>query len=172
MICQKCGKEIPTGSKFCPYCGNAISARVTPNSNGQSPTGTPTAGEMAETAPQKKRTNLIVWGIVCVVVLLGVFWAKDNFGKTLSGRYVSESRPDTCSIVFDRDGSLLYHYRGDTLYGTYSKVNGTWVLRIEGSGLYFDNVLVAQAKGMNILAISSTSDDPDAEIFVRQPEMI
>ena len=25
MFCEKCGKEIPDSTKFCPYCGAAVS---------------------------------------------------------------------------------------------------------------------------------------------------
>jgi len=33
MICPNCGKEVPDGSKFCPYCGAKLEGNVTSQSS-------------------------------------------------------------------------------------------------------------------------------------------
>lgn len=40
MICPKCKKSLPDGSKFCGYCGSRISAKKCPKCNNEIPEGT------------------------------------------------------------------------------------------------------------------------------------
>lgn len=58
MFCVKCGKEIPEGTKFCPYCGNQVGT-----SEGNTPA-----------APMKKSGNMktVVIVLCAIVVVLAV----------------------------------------------------------------------------------------------------
>jgi tetratricopeptide (TPR) repeat protein len=59
MFCPNCGKEIPDGSKFCPYCGAKIGIVE----------GIPGRGRLVK----KKSALLILIPITVLVIVLGVF---------------------------------------------------------------------------------------------------
>jgi len=64
MYCPNCGKEIPDGSKFCPYCGAKVVA---------SPEQKKLVKEMRGKRGRKKNSLLILIPIVAVVILLSIF---------------------------------------------------------------------------------------------------
>jgi len=64
MFCPNCGKEIPDGSKFCPYCGAKIAV---------SPEQKKLAKERREKTGRKKNSFLVLIPIVAVVIVLGIF---------------------------------------------------------------------------------------------------
>ena len=59
MFCPNCGKQIPDGSKFCPYCGAKM----------ETVEGIPKKGKPV----RKKNSLLILIPIIVLVIVLGIF---------------------------------------------------------------------------------------------------
>ncbi|MGC9000874.1 WG repeat-containing protein, partial [Caldisericum sp.] len=55
MFCPNCGRQIPDGSKFCPYCGASLE------------------GKYVESKPKRKSTTIIIPLILILVLLFGLF---------------------------------------------------------------------------------------------------
>ena len=58
MFCPNCGKEIPDGSKFCPYCGEKLITESIPEKR----------------KPVRKKISLLIFiPIIVLVVALSIF---------------------------------------------------------------------------------------------------
>ena len=77
MFCSKCGKDLPDDSTFCSKCGNALSA------------------SSSAPAPQaKKKSNLGVWILLVILVLVGLLWvANQNRINSQSGASSTSTVP-------------------------------------------------------------------------------
>lgn len=69
MFCNKCGKEVPNGSSFCPYCGNKIDESIKEKVNVVTEKVTVEVGE-ATPARSKAMSLTIMTGIVGILILL------------------------------------------------------------------------------------------------------
>ncbi|MCC8136181.1 MAG: zinc ribbon domain-containing protein [Ruminococcus sp.] len=65
MICNKCGNQIPDGSKFCEKCGATLDGSGTAANNQPVYGGAPAPAE-----PKKKNTKLIIGIIAALVVIV------------------------------------------------------------------------------------------------------
>ena len=82
MKCQKCWKEIPDDSIFCPFCGETIASRqVSMNDNDQNlnvssmVTGrTETVEQGAPTTKKQKKKSWIIISVLFLAVLLPSLW--------------------------------------------------------------------------------------------------
>ena len=69
MFCNKCGKEIPDNSSFCPYCGNKIEESIIEENVAAHQKPTVGVGELSEN--RKKAISLtIITGIIGILFLL------------------------------------------------------------------------------------------------------
>lgn len=99
MYCKKCGKEVKTDVKFCPYCGSLQNADVEATALSDSEESVPktdvatheTQSEMdatprsavaAQHKPKKYKTIIMAVGIIVIIAIIGVvIWLMSN-GKT------------------------------------------------------------------------------------------
>ncbi|MGC8979736.1 DUF2116 family Zn-ribbon domain-containing protein [Caldisericum sp.] len=58
MFCPNCGRQIPDGSKFCPYCGEKLITESIPEKR---------------KPVRKKNSILILISIIVVVIAAGIF---------------------------------------------------------------------------------------------------
>ena len=75
MFCSKCGKEISEGAAFCPNCGNQIGLtnHVTQTSASVGSSNLPAS---SLPRPKKKRKSAIIIGIVLVIAVTTLFFAR------------------------------------------------------------------------------------------------
>ena len=70
MFCPNCGKEIPDGSKFCPYCGESLKGR---------------AGTASKGKPARNLSKIIIPLIIIIILLSSAFayikFIKPNIGS-------------------------------------------------------------------------------------------
>lgn len=67
MFCEKCGKEIKDGDKFCPYCGaeNEI--------NKEEPSHDIPPDFSVKGAGKKKKGAVIAIAVLVIIVAIGIF---------------------------------------------------------------------------------------------------
>lgn len=100
MFCQKCGKEVKEGTKFCENCGTAVFGTVNQNSTINS------VGSVANNAkpkPKKKRGLIIgIAAIIFVVILFAIMGGGDNKYVKLVKTGAPDGYPDiTYGKAFD-----------------------------------------------------------------------
>lgn len=88
MFCQKCGKEIKEGTKFCENCGAAVFGTMNQNSTTNM---VETAVNTAKPKPKKKRRLII--GIVAIILIVAVF-ATMGGGDNKYVKLVKTTVPD------------------------------------------------------------------------------
>jgi len=108
MICPNCGKQIPDGSKFCPYCGAKIEVKGTP--------------ELRKITINRR---LIVIPIVVLLVIAGIF----AFTKLFPSRPLFGPSGVSGKYICIKGGSGQSFYTGDIVE---FKPNGEVYLSSEG----------------------------------------
>ena len=112
MYCKKCGREIPTGSKFCVYCGIPVSSGLTDRT---AQTGNPQLSSQnyqpgAAAAARPKKHTKAVWITVIVLfvaVILGyrILNQAENKDPLYGTWYVpmSQVSGELVTVEFGRD---------------------------------------------------------------------
>lgn len=102
MYCKNCGKELPEGAVFCPFCAvpqqeqqnnpEGYQQPVTPdNSQGFQPPMPPVNPAYQQPAPKKKKTGLIVVLVLCAVAFLGIIAVAIGIGFSAT-QYIMENQ--------------------------------------------------------------------------------
>lgn len=75
MFCEKCGKEIKDGDKFCPYCGaeNKI--------NKEEPSHDIPPDFSVKGAGKKKKGAVIAIAVLVIIVAIGIFKCSSTMGR-------------------------------------------------------------------------------------------
>lgn len=133
MFCQKCGKQLPDSSAFCPACGT--------------PQGADGAASVRK-APSKKTIGAIVSGIT-VLILAAVFFVLAPSNR-LSGKYANGTsyNGDYYYILeFKSNDTCLWTQEGSTFSGTYEYFDGEYIISINGNGYYLSTTFRAEKRG-------------------------
>lgn len=86
MYCQKCGKEIPDGSTFCPECGATQGVQPTPGAGATPVQSSMTSVNASAQKPKKKTALWIVLGILAVIIIAAAIGGgKNDSGSTGTG---------------------------------------------------------------------------------------
>lgn len=94
MICTTCGKEIESASKFCAFCGTAITLPSPPPPPNHPPTSSnpyapPTSLAQAPETPQPQSFRGISWGMLAInflgMLALAYVSYPDAFASELRG---------------------------------------------------------------------------------------
>ncbi|MBT9777507.1 zinc-ribbon domain-containing protein [Clostridium sp. MCC353] len=101
MICQKCKKEIPDGSRFCPYCGKTIELEVNNN-----PTNYSQSAKARKKA--KKITIMVISSLIVITSAASIFY----YFKVYEGDFKVEQAQDTFEV--GRNQELLKTLKYDT----------------------------------------------------------
>lgn len=124
-FCIKCGKEIPSNSEFCPYCGAAQSAINSGNASSSNNSTQarlsqqPVQNNITQPLPSKNSSNTGTYigiGWLCAVVSLFIP-ITGIIGIVLGALAVAKSDKKTAAIVLIVF-SCIFFYLGITGFGT------------------------------------------------------
>ncbi|MCD8188363.1 MAG: zinc ribbon domain-containing protein [Ruminococcus sp.] len=152
MICNKCGNQIPDGSKFCEKCGATLDGSGTAVNNQPVYGGAPAPAE-----PKKKNTKLIIGIIAALVVIVIVIVIVVN---ALSGPSLS---------VDDVKSGTLTSYSSTTIgnaFGNYSYFDNTSWEEFDGVDDDGNDVGAIVEFDATLQCIATDYDDYDYEEVV------
>ena len=105
MHCPNCGREIPDGSKFCPYCGASLEGAIKKENYNHS----------------SKSSRIIIPVVLIIVLLFSVFAFvkiinKNNPSNMIIGTWIPTGGQieDLESIEFFKDGTVKIYYTDDS----------------------------------------------------------
>jgi len=146
MFCLNCGKQIPDGSKFCPYCGAKIEVKGKP--------------ELRKTAINR---GLIVIPIIVLLIIAGIFVFTKFFSSHslfspsgLSGKYVCIKGGSGRSFFrgnvaeFKPNGEVYLSSEGEpSVVGKYEVDGETLTIRVDVLGSQY--ILKGTIQGNSII---------------------
>ena len=112
MFCQKCGKELEQGAKFCPTCGTNVSPETqasVPPSNLQYEAG---AGVYTEEEKPKGAMAALVCGIIGIVMafllpIVGLILSIVAISQGIKANKVSKTGIATAGYIMGIAGLIL-----------------------------------------------------------------
>lgn len=151
MFCQKCRKQLPDSSAFCPSCGAPQGAGGTAS---------------VRKAPSKKTVGAVVSVIAILIVAAVVLFALFSANK-LSGKYANGMRynGDYYYILeFKSNDTCLWTQDGSTFSGTYEYLDGEYIINIKGNGYYLSTTFRAEKRGDSLYLTGGVFRDTE---FIR-----
>jgi hypothetical protein len=126
MFCPNCGKEIPDGSKFCPYCGASLEGK---------------AVNIPKSKSSRSIAKIIIPIALVIVILAGGLFA---FVKFIKPNIISNTGSNTKKETI----ATLIPYRKGDKWG-YCDWNKKIVIPIQydGAGLFSDGLALVYIKG-------------------------
>ena len=79
MFCEKCGKEIPDGVKFCKYCGNNTEDNVSENKSGSASIGNQAMPKDEHKVKKHKRLLIIVIAIAVLALVAASIYLGSHY---------------------------------------------------------------------------------------------
>ena len=79
MFCEKCGKEIPDGVKFCKYCGNNTEDNVSENKSGSASIGNQAMHKDEHKVKKHKRLLIIMIAIAVLALVTASIYLGSRY---------------------------------------------------------------------------------------------
>src|SRR5581483_11968968 len=143
--CLKCGRELPTGAKICPTCGNPVSffeEKMRPASYPAMPPAAISPGMPAYPAPRKHprgRTILILTAVVLSVLLIASLVFAIMLGTAPAKLAVSPGTIDYGTLQVGSQGNqiltLTNSGRQDLNWSATKETAASWLTLEPGQGL-------------------------------------
>lgn len=173
MLCTKCGKQIPEGSKFCEACGapvntNTAQTRETASASYDNHQGTlPTSQNEGKKRRFKKRYIAIIAAVIIVVIAVsassgdpvntvkhGKFdnYTEKTIGEAFGGFF---AKPNWSS--YEKNGETYVEFTGEcTLFG--EKADAEIIFYVDGNRFNVDNCKIGNLSANSVEDMTSVLD--------------
>ena len=118
MFCEKCGNQVPDGSKFCEKCGNPIAQAPAPQAAQQQPVQPPKAPRQPMSPGVKKAIIFGGIGVAVIVIALVALFAFiiPSLNKVDISKYLETKINTSDSTIYDGEISGKVSVSTDRLY--------------------------------------------------------
>ena len=156
MFCHKCGKEIPDGCAFCPYCAQTLPPVTAEYSSHPGAVGAPTAILVKKPWHRTKKFRLSILIVSALVLAFGLFLLIQGVGKAnlqndlmrgWSRVEEDEGAYYTLELDFSQD-KIKYNFK--SAYAWLDSTIGTYTYRVTAP----DKIYVKEFKKTFIVEIS------------------
>lgn len=104
MFCENCGKKIPDGTQFCPYCGTPLKTTGVQKNQSEKTVESPMTLNAGKNVADQKKVITAVVTVVAIILLIAIPIRIHN--NDLSGKFKSTAQ----KMQNDWPGSTAQYY--------------------------------------------------------------